>query len=316
MRIRRGLLFWGLFLIPVGSLTLLVRGGYLDADVMRDAWRLWPLVLVGIGLAILLGRTKGAAVGTAISGLVLGLIVGGGFASGSWIGFGVCSDSSSDLQVLDRSGTFDGPAAVRLEVRCGTVDLATEAGTGWHLQASYAGPPPIVDATSARLELRVPDGDDVRRQDWTVRVAPDRLSDVELSINAANGTMRLDGANLSRLGADANASDIVIAAGGATISRLDVSINAGRARITLGDGAIVGDLSLNAGAIDLCVPPGSALRIRANEQLTFANNLGDRGLTHTGTIWERAGTGSAGLIDLSIEGNAATFDLDPSGGCA
>jgi Domain of unknown function (DUF5668) len=77
MRIRRGLLFWGLFLIPVGALTLLVRGGYLDGEAVRDAWRLWPLVLVGIGLAILLGLTRGAAVGTAISGIVLGLIVGG-----------------------------------------------------------------------------------------------------------------------------------------------------------------------------------------------------------------------------------------------
>ena len=175
MRIRRGLLFSGLFLIPVGGLTLLVRGGYLDAEALRDAWRLWPLVLVGLGLAILLGRTRGAALGTAISGLVLGLIVGGAFASGSWVGFGACSDSTGDLQRLDRNGAFDGPATVRLDLRCGTVDFATEAGTGWQLQANYAGPAPIIDASADRLELRVPDGDAVRRQEWTVRAAPDRL---------------------------------------------------------------------------------------------------------------------------------------------
>ena len=124
--------------------------------------------------------------------------------------------------------------------------------------------------------------------------------------------MRFDGATLTRLSADANASDITLAAGSATVSRLDVSVNAGRARITLGSGAAVGDLSVNAGSIDLCVPPGSGLRITTNDQLTFATNLGDRGLTHSGTVWERPG---AGLIDLSVEGNAAAFNLDPSGGC-
>ena len=315
MRIRRGLLFTGLFLIPVGVPTLLVRGGYLDADALRDAWRLWPLVLVGIGLSILLGRTRGVALGTAVAALVLGLMVGGGLASGSWIGFGVCSDSSADLQLLERDGSFDGPATVRLDLRCGTLDLATEAGAGWHLQASYAGPAPIVDPSANRLEVKVPDGDAVRRQEWTVRVAPDRMQSVELDIDAASGTMRLDGASLARVSVDANASDVVIAAGAATVTRLDVSVNAGRARITLGNGPVVGDLSVNAGAMDLCVAPDAALRIRTNDQLTFATNLGDRGLTRNGTTWERPGTGSGGLIDLSVDGNAAALNLDPTGGC-
>ena len=48
-------------------------------------------------------------------------------------------------------------------------------------------------------------------------------------------------------------------------------------------------LTLNAGAIDLCVPPEAGLRIRANDQLTFATNLGDRGLTRTGGVWSRPG---------------------------
>ena len=113
MRIRRGLLFSGLFLIPVGGLTLLVRGGYIDADVLRDAWRLWPLVLVGLGLAILLGRTQGAALGSALSGLILGLIVGGALASGSWVGFGVCGGSGDTAEALDRTrDAFDAPATV------------------------------------------------------------------------------------------------------------------------------------------------------------------------------------------------------------
>ena len=71
--IRRGLLFAGLFLIPVGAITLLVRAGTLDAEAFADIWRFWPLILIGFGIAILLGRSRVASVGTAIAAVVLGV---------------------------------------------------------------------------------------------------------------------------------------------------------------------------------------------------------------------------------------------------
>ncbi len=309
-------MFSGLFLIPVGGLTLLARGGYIDADVLRDAWRLWPLVLVGLGLAILLGRTQGAALGSALSGLILGLIVGGALASGSWVGFGVCGGSGDTAAALDRMGTFDGPATVVADFRCGTVDLATEPGAGWQFHGGYDGPPPLVDATSTRLDLKVPDGTDVKRQIWTVRIAPDRLSELQFDIDAASGTVRLDGANLARLDIDSNASDTLVNAGGATMTRLAVTLNAGRLRLTLGEGSIVGDVTLNASAMDMCVPADAGLRIRSNDQLTFATNFEAAGLTRTGSTWSRPASGSGGLIDLTVQGSAAAFNLDPKGGCA
>ena len=150
--------------------------------------------------------------------------------------------------MLQQGGAFDGPASVRLDLRCGSMDVATEAGPGWALNADYAGPPPIVDATADRLDIQVPESDDVKRQAWTVRLAPDRMRDLDVSINAANGTVRLDGSTLARLDIDANASDLLVAgAAAAAVDRLDVSVNAGRIRITLGPGSTIGDLSLNAG---------------------------------------------------------------------
>jgi hypothetical protein len=44
MRIRPGLLFWGIFFLLLGGIPLLVRAGVLDANVLADAWRLWPLL--------------------------------------------------------------------------------------------------------------------------------------------------------------------------------------------------------------------------------------------------------------------------------
>lgn len=91
-------------------------------------------------------------------------------------------------------------------------------------------------------------------------------------------------------------------------------MNAGRARVSLGAGSTQGSLAANAGAIDLCVPADAALVLRVPDQLTFAHNLEQRGLTRDGDTWRRAGSGGD-TIDLSVNGNAASFTLDPDGGC-
>ena len=79
-------------------------------------------------------------------------------------------------------------------------------------------------------------------------------------------------------------------------------------------GAIpAGRITSNAGALELCVPPDADLRITAPEQFTFATNLDSQGLRQSDDTWTR--TGSGARIDLRVEGNAASFTLDPEEGC-
>ena len=316
MRIRRGLLFAGLFLIPLGGMTLLVRAGTVDADALVGIWRLWPLILIGFGIAILLGRGRAASVGTAIAALVLGVLVGSAIASGNVIVGSIsdCGVWNGATQRLDEDGTFTGPAVVDLDLRCGSVDLSTRSGSAWQVSAEYQGSAPIVTGTSDRLDVRAP-ATDGRHDDLTIAAPAALLSRVDLTSNAGSGSLILDGAGLSQVKVDANAGDIVIDAGKATVDRLDVTLNAGRARITIGPGATTGSISVNAGAIELCVPPDAILRLTVNDQLTFVTNLADRGLQKSGSIWRRAGSVAERSIDLDIDGNVASFTLDPSGGC-
>jgi hypothetical protein len=318
MRIHRGLLFWGLFLIPLGTIPLLARANVIDVARIGEAWRFWPLILVGVGLAILLGRSRASIVVTVVLALVLGGVAGATLAAGpAWIGSAVdCgAERATDAQ-LDRNGTFSRPAEVNLDLRCGSVDVTTAAGAGWSVHASYGGAEPTVDSSASKLELDVPDGRGVQRQHWTVTAPVDLTDAIKVRTNAGTARLLLDGARLSRLEADLNAGDLVIDGGSAMIARLDVQMNAGRARITLGDsGPVTGSLSMNAGAIELCVPAGLELRLRTKEQLTFVNNLAQRGLTRDGDAWHRAGTPGSPAIDLAIEGNAANLTLDPDGGC-
>ncbi|MDQ2933950.1 MAG: hypothetical protein M3R49_03025 [Chloroflexota bacterium] len=71
---------------------------------------------------------------------------------------------------------------------------------------------------------------------------------------------------------------------------------------------------MNAGAIDLCVPPSAELSLEVAEHLSFASNLEELELAKSGTTWHRAGSGGP-TITLKIEGNAGSFTLNPSGGC-
>jgi hypothetical protein len=318
MRVRRGLLFWGLFLIPLGGVTLLVRAGVLNVDQLREAWRLWPLILIGIGLAIVVGRSRTAALGTAIVALIVGSLGGAALASGNvWIGaFSDCAIASGPADLhLDQTGTLDPGAAVRLDLRCGSLDLTTGPGGDWRLVAGYRGPAPIVDASSGRLSVRVPGGPGERRHDWTVGLPAAAVGTISVTANAAGANLDLPDVHLEKLDADMNAGDLRIDASTGTVGEIDLSMNAGRIRYTAGATALDGDVSVNAGAIDLCVPEGVGLRFDVNDQLTFVHNLGSRGLARSGNTWTRDAAGGAPLIHLSIEGNAASLTLNPEGGC-
>lgn len=317
MRIRRGLLFWGFFLIPLGALPLLVRAGVLDPATFAQGWRLWPLILVAVGVAIVIGRSRLAVLGTAGVALVLGLAVGGALAGGNFW-FAAVSDcdfgNRTDAHV-DEAGAFAQPAAIDLDLRCGNLDVRMGGSTGWSLAADYRGQAPAIDSSADRLRVRVPDNDDAEHHEWDLTVAPSLLREVTLRTNAAAANLDLAGASLSNVNANLNAGDLLIDAGTATVGEINVQMNAGRIRLLLGAGETRGSVEVNAGAIDLCVPDNGGLRLRVNEQLTFVHNLGERGLTRNGETWVRNASGGGGTIDLDIEGNAASFTLNPTGGC-
>jgi hypothetical protein len=318
MRIRRGLLFAGLFLIPLGGMTLLVRAGTVSADSLAEVWRLWPLILIGFGVALLLGRSRAASLGTAIAALTLGVLVGGAIASGGAIvgSVGQCGLPGDTDQHLDQAGTFDRRATVAIDLRCGSAELTTSNDSGWMVRADYRGPVPIVTGSVDRLEVRDPDTGQARHDAWTIAASTELLKTVDASANAASVTLRLGSSHPDLVRVDANAGDILVDGGNASIARVEVQVNAGRARITLGSVWTTGSIAVNAGAVELCAPADLGLRLHVNDQLTFITNLADRGLSQAGTLWVRpASDAMLPVIELDIQGNVASFTLDPDGGC-
>jgi hypothetical protein len=313
MTVHRGYLFWGIFFVLLGGIPLLDRLGVIDAAAWGDLWRLWPLIIIAIGLAILIGRSRMAVAGTIMTALVIGLIAGGGLAAGSgFVNFGDClPGSDAEMQRTSDSGQLVGGASVELNANCGELDVTAVSGDAWSLDASYRGAAPEVRAANRSLRIESPDGRS-SRQEWQVQLPFERIRDLSVQMNAGSASLDVGDAQLDELRVETNAGDTLIVAEGAQIAALSVDVNAGRARITL-DGPVTGELSVNAGGIDLCLPDTAALALTVEEQLTFATNLDDAGLAQDGESWTREGSGPT--ITLHIEGNAASLTLNPEDGC-
>src|SRR5215213_9740478 len=85
MHLDRRLLGWGLFFIIVGAIPLATRAGYLDPELVGRWPSLWPLLLIGFGLGLVLRRTAIDWLGGAVTAVVFG-VMGGGLLSSAFAG--------------------------------------------------------------------------------------------------------------------------------------------------------------------------------------------------------------------------------------
>ena len=289
--------------------------GWIDTSRLTDLAKLWPVVLIAIGVAILLARSRVGVAGLVITAVVLGGVAGLAVAAGNGavLGLGDCAaGNGSDSKQQTKSGTFSQPATISLHINCGTLKLATGGGQDWSLDATYRGDPPTIAPSASSLSIQSPSGG-LRHQQWTLAAPAALTRNVDVHANAGTASLDLGGANLGELTIEGNAGDVLVNAPDAPIADLNVAVNAGRARLTLG-GATTGVISVNAGSIDVCVPPTAGLRLDVPDHFAFETNLGNAGLSRSGNTWQRAGSGGPG-IDLRIDGNVGNLTLNPAGGC-
>lgn len=324
MHLNRGLLFWGLALVTAGATALAVQQGYIDRDVVADAWRLWPVILIAIGLSIVLARTPFAVLGTLLAALILG------FGAGALVSVGpsVACTGNVPSDLTTESGTFDmetiATASVNLDFNCGDLNVAMADGSGWTAATASDGSREIVvEAGGGSLDVSATDEEgwnwDGGKQRWDIGLGAEHPYDLEISANAASVDLDLVGGTFDRLQIDPNAASLSIDLSGASVADFDMSMNAGSSEIqTDAETALAGRFTMNAGSFELCVPDGAALRITvADGNFTFSHNLDDSGLTRSGDTWTSdAFDGADRFIDLRLEGNAASFTLNPGGGCS
>ena len=326
MRINRGFLGWGVFLLLVGAVPLAVRAGYLTELQIRDVGRLWPLILIGIGLGILLARSRLAVLGGILVAGTFGLIVGG-LLSGGVGGFngGACGPDSATTAFASREGSLGGASgSVRLDLNCGDLDVAVAPGSDWRVEGRDGdGRGPDLSADGRALSVRSRDTDRGplgvlgAREAWRITLPDAVRLDLKVELNAGSSTMDLAGAALGDVELKLNAGSATLdLAAVRELGGLRVGLNAGSLNLTLPNQSVSGAIEANAGTVNLCVPPDAALRLRTAESIVASYDYEGHGLVKEGSTWQTPGFDSAAVrIDLGTQANAGSFTLDPEGGC-
>lgn len=326
MRINRGFLAWGVFLLLVGAVPLALRAGYLTDDQIRNVGSLWPLILIGIGVGILLARTRLAFLGGLLVAATFGLIVGG-LLSGGIEGFGVsaCGPGGQTTAFATRQGPFvETSAAVELDFNCGDLTVAVAPGNTWQVEGENGdGTGPNTDADNDSLSVRSRDNDRGPfgvvgdRETWRITLPDAVRLDLNIDLNAGSSTMNLGGASVGAFELDLNAGSAVLDLGSLReLGDLHIGLNAGSLNLTLPNESLTGSIEANAGSVNLCVPPGAALKLNTAESIVSSYDYEDHGLVKDGSTWQTPDFDTAAVrIELDTRAKAGSFSLDPEDGC-
>ena len=325
MRINHGFVGWGVFLVVAGAIPLAVRAGLISVDQIGSVASLWPLILIGIGIGILLGRTRWAFLGGLLVSATFGVIVGGVLAGGAaGIGVGACG-AGRDMTAFDRSeGTFSEPSAsIELELNCGDLMLSVGAGNGWSVEGETRdGTEPDVDADDASLRVSSREGSGWfeglnDRDTWRVTLPEDVDLDVSMELNAGSAILQLGQATVEAIDLTLNAGSLTLDM--SQVSRIDefgAELNAGALNVTLPNQTFEGSIEANAGSVNLCAPAGAALRLHTGDSIVAGYDYDGHGLVKDGSTWETPGFDAAQVrIELDTQANAGSFSLNPEDGC-
>jgi hypothetical protein len=317
MRVNRGRLNWGVFLIVLGAMPLAYNQGTVSSSTLAEAWRLWPLILVGLGLGMVLRRTPASFVGGLVVAVCLGLVVGSLFAVGPRLG---CGNGSTSTSNITRDGTFDGAASVELNLQCGTTIVTTSPDASWHVNASNTGGSQAqVNSSSTSLSVGSDHGNwwpDRGADNWQIALPAQTPISLSASINAGDAHFNLAGAKLTSATFSLNAGSSRIDLTGGTVGSLTVSTNVGSTLLTLdGQSDLSGSIDTNLGELKLCAPAGLGLQLRASDSLS-GNNFGSAGLVHVGDVWQTPGYDtSVHKANLTASTSLGSLSINPAGGC-
>lgn len=305
MRINRSLFNWGVFLIALGGVPLAVDQGWLESDIAGELGRLWPLILVGIGLGLILRWTPLSWFGGALVAATFGVILGAAAVSLRdndlanvqsiipAIASGACADGDEPSETSTSEGIASNERfSLDLTLPCGELDLGRAEDPTWRVVAAHEpGEAPVVepsdgvDGTTA-LSVRGSGGEEIAfigrqsRSEWDVQLPALAQLTLRTTLDAAKGTIDAGFGPLDRLDATLNASDATLDLGEATDvvdPVVDLTLNASDGRLLLPAVSAQVSATLNASSLEICAPRAVPLQLELTETLS-GSDLDDAGL--------------------------------------
>jgi hypothetical protein len=319
MRVDRARLNWGILFIVLGGVVIAYNRNVVSSSTLSDAWRLWPLIVIGIGLKFVLSRTPAAFVGSLLVAVTVGAMIGSAFAVGPNIG---CGGGHTGGTVA-RSGAFDtnANATVELNIQCGVANVSTSSDGQWHVNGTgNSGNAPSVDANGTWLRVRSADvhdwGFDRGKDDLQIQLPQNARISLLTTLDMGDARYNLGSANLASAGFTLNLGSLHVDLTGAQVGTLSVSTNLGSAFVTLdGSSDLSGDLDTNLGSLELCVPDGLGLKVTASDSLS-SSDFDGLNMIRSGNEWKTPGYDTAAHhANLTASTSLGSLKIRHAGGC-
>jgi hypothetical protein len=332
MRINRKFLYGGVFLLTLGAVLVAADLHALDLTAVQDAMRLWPVVVLLIGVAIVVRRSPVALPAGLLAAGVPGLVLGGAIAVGPRFVVDCAPARSSSPAAVSR-GPLQSPRDVSLRARCGSLVVTTSTGQpGWELSVDEdAGPAPLVVAADGSFVLDATgiqgDGpwgdwsvDDALPSRWRLVLPGGDLGAFSATVQATQTTIDLANARAESVDLTTTASDVELDLTGASVGDVHIVSSFGQVTLYVPLGSdLTGNLKVTGGRLVICTNRTNTLDpigLRVTGR-GFAAGVRARGAQESHLSYESPGYARASHhADLDVNASFGSIDTDPFvGGC-
>lgn len=294
----RGSLVIPILLIVLGGLLLLDNLNVVSID-WASIWKLWPLLLIAVGIEIILGRRVSAS---AVLLLVVILIVGGMFLW--WSTVAETGDRTTEHITWPMDGVER--AEVDLDVGVGNLELAGQSDMSDLLVAD------LDLAPGADMSDEVAVSGDVARgrinSEWDfpsfLRNIP-QISDRE----ASTWDVQLNEQVRWALNVNCGVGDVKLDLSDLRVSALELSSGIGSADVVMPqEGAVRAKVDRGIGDISVTIPPGAQARVKVDQGIGNVDIA--RRFEKRGDYYQTEGFSSAeSFILLEIDGGIGTITV-------
>jgi len=239
-----------ILLVGLGVLLLLSNLGVISGSIWNILLRMWPVVLIIVGIDLLVGRRS--VWGSILMIVVILAVLAGGY----WIAqVAVPSAGPASTESVTVPRTQATQVEIGLHGSAGLMDIHAGQASGPLLQASV----PLLqgedlrrdvqaDGPTARIDLRTEGvvifpNISARDQGWDVAIAPEAPLRLRLDLGA--GEIRVAGAELS-------------------LDDLKVNLGVGKTQVELGPSVRTVEVSSGIGETTVVLPAGVAARVRVS----------------------------------------------------
>jgi hypothetical protein len=181
---------------------------------------------------------------------------------------------------------------------------------------------PIVTSSAGRIDMGSATTGGIpfvsRGEVWNAQL-PALLGMSYFKFNASSATLNLGPGPMALFSLDLNAGDADVDLGRVDLSHgpINATLNAASATLTLPTSGTssTGTIHLNAASLKVCANPSLGLSVR-NDSTLSSDNFAAAGMSKDGDLWTTPGySAAAAHVDLNVNANVSTINIDRSGEC-